>query len=266
MSGQPSEVVAIDFWTLVPDVLKRVVGSRTSGQFVVRDETIALVRKKLPSRSAGSYYAQFSLPSDDRDFATGTLFLGYEEWELLKLILLVGRPTGFGEYRWRGVCPTILKPVQMLYLDPATQLFVSREAVGKPAPESVKRVDDDKVVVGKLIEKYGLSGQPHPDLEEDPDFAPFKSLAHIIADVLFASNGLPSPVLGEFGATKVLATIQNPKDRQRLPARLLKENMARKLMPPIRTIEELRAEFRRRRLPDPGEDFFNEEKSRFGRS
>jgi hypothetical protein len=250
MSGQPSEVVAIDFWTLVPDVLKHVVSSQTSGQFVVRDGTIALVRKKVTSTSAGSYYAEFSLPSDDRDFATGTLGLFYEEWELPKLILLVGRPSGFGEYQWRGVCPAILKPVQMLYLDPATQLFVSREAVGKPAPDSVQRINDDRVVLAKFIEKYGLSGQPHPDLKEDPDFAPFESPAHIIEDALFASSGLPSPVRGESGATKVLATIENPKDRQRLPARLLKKNMAPRLPPLFRTLEELRAELRRRGLPD----------------
>jgi hypothetical protein len=256
MSGQPSEVVAIDFWALVPDVFKRVVGGQTSGQFVVRDGTIALVRRKVTSTSAGSYYVEFYLPSDDRDFATGTLFLFYEEWELPKLILLVGRPSGFGEYQWRGVCPTILKPVQMLYLDPATQLFVSREAVGKPAPESVQRINDDGIVLAKFFDKYGRSGQPHPDLKDDPDFAPFESLLHIMADALFALNGLPSPVLEESGATKVLATIQNPKDRQRLPARLLKKNMARRLAPPIRTVEEARAELRRRGLPDPWPGLF----------
>jgi hypothetical protein len=61
----------------------------------------------------------------------------------------------------------------------------------------------------------------------------------------------------------VLATIQNPKERQRLPARLLKKNMARKLMPPMRTVEEVRAGFKRRNLPDPGEDYFKAIESRF---
>src|SRR6266404_8488369 len=126
MSGQPSEVVALDFWTLVPEVFQRVAAGQASGQFVVRGGTIALVRRKL--RSGGTYYPEFYLPSDDRDSATGILVLCYEQWELPKLILLVGRPDGFGEYQWRGICPTTLKPVQMLYLDPGTQLFVSREA------------------------------------------------------------------------------------------------------------------------------------------
>jgi len=264
LSGQPSEVVAIDFWTLVPDVLKRAAGGQTSGQFVVRDETIALVRRKVTSTSAGSYYAEFSLPSNDRDLATGTLLLFYEDWELPKLILLVGHPSGFGEYRWRGVCPRILQPVQMLYLDPATQLFVSREAVGKPAPDSVQRTNDHRVVLTKAVEKYGkfdfLDPQSYPHIEDDPDFAPLKSLDEIIfLDSFYAASGLPFPVRKESGAINVLATIHNPKDRQRLPARLLKKNMARKVMPPIRTAEQARAEFRRRGLPIPHnlEDFFN---------
>lgn len=266
MLGQPSEVIAIDFWTLVPNILKRVKSNRASGQFVVRDGTIVLASRRLKSTAAGSYYAEFYSPSDERDFATGTLVLCYEEWGLPKLILLVGQPSGFGEYQWRGVSPTTLRPAQMLYLDPATQLFVSREAVGKPPPVSVQRINDDRVVLAKLIEKYGLSGQPHSDLKEDPDFAPFEGLIHIIADALFASNGLPSPVLTGSGATNVLATIQNSKSRQRLPARLLKKNSARKLPPSFRSVEQVRAEFRRRRLPDPGQDFFDALESRFSGS
>ncbi len=77
----------------------------------------------------------------------------------------------------------------------------------------------------------------------------FHSVADILADVLFAVNGLPSPVLEESGAPNVLATIHNPKERQRLPARLLKKNMAPRLNLPFRTIEEARAELKRRGLP-----------------
>src|SRR5258707_9301127 len=137
MPGQPSERLTIDFWTLITEVFKRVVGRQASGQFVVRDGTIALPRRKLTS--AGTYYAEFHLPSNERDLATGIFGLCYGE--LPKLILLVGHPSGFGEYQWRGVCPAILKPVQMLYFDPGTQLFVSRDAVGKPPPISVQRVN-----------------------------------------------------------------------------------------------------------------------------
>ena len=268
MPTQPSERLTIDCWTLIPEILKRVVGRQASGQFVVRDGTIALPRRKLTS--AGTYYAVFYLPSNERDLATGFFGLCCGEWELPKLILLVGHPSGFGEYQWRGVCPAILKPVQMLYFDPGTQLFVSREAVGKPPPISVQRVNDLRVVFGKLIEKYGSNGRSHPDLADhpvlaafyrvvdslketdlagDPDFAPFHSVMDIHADVLCALNGLPSPVLEESGAINVLATIHNPKERQRLPKRLLKKNMAPRLTPPIRTIEEARAELQRQGLP-----------------
>jgi hypothetical protein len=69
MPTQPSERLTIDFWTLIPEIFKRVVGRQASGQFVVRDGTIQLVRRKLTS--AGTYYAQFYLPSNERDLATG---------------------------------------------------------------------------------------------------------------------------------------------------------------------------------------------------
>jgi hypothetical protein len=121
MPTQPSEKLTIDFWTLMPEIFKRVVGRQASGQFVVRDGAIELPRRKLTS--AGNYYAQFYLPSKERDLATGFFGLCCGEWELPKQILLVGRPSGFGEYQWRGVCPAILKPVQMLYFDPGTQLL-----------------------------------------------------------------------------------------------------------------------------------------------
>src|SRR5260370_25441401 len=100
MTMQQSERLTIDFWTLIPEVFKRVVGRQASGQFVVRDGTIALPRRKLTS--AGTYYAEFYLPSNERDLATGGLLLCCGEWELPKLILLVGHPSGFGEYQWRG--------------------------------------------------------------------------------------------------------------------------------------------------------------------
>ena len=67
MPTQPSEAVAIDFWALIPEIFKRAVGRQASGQFVVRDGTIALPRRKLTS--AGNYYAQFYLPSNERDLA-----------------------------------------------------------------------------------------------------------------------------------------------------------------------------------------------------
>ena len=261
MFGQPSEVVAIDFWTFVPDVLKRVVNDQTSGRFVVRNETIAVVRRRMTSRSAGSYYAEFHLPSDDRDLASGILVLCLDDWDLPKLILLVGHPDGFGEYKWHGVCPTLLKPVQMLFLDPATHLFVSRKAVGKPPPISVQRINDDQAVVAKLIQKYGLSN--HPDLSEDLDFAPFGSLVDIFEDAFFASNGLPSPIRTESGATNVLATVQNYKERQRLPPRLLKKDMAKKLARPFRTKEEFWKAWADRRLPHPSDDFFKAIEAQF---
>ncbi len=100
MPTQPSEKLTIDYWTLIPEVFKRVVGRQASRQFVVRDGTIALPRRKLTS--AGTYYAEFYLPSNERDLATGIFGLCYREWELPKLILLVGHPSGFGEYQWRG--------------------------------------------------------------------------------------------------------------------------------------------------------------------
>lgn len=253
MFGQPSEGVAIDFWTFVADVRKHAVNDSTSGRFVIRNETIVVVRRRGTSRSAGSYYADFHLPSDDRDLASGILVLRLEDWDLPKLILLVGHPDGFGEYKWHGVCPTLLKPVQMLFLDPATHLFVSRKAVGKPPPISVQRINDDTAVMVKLIQKYGLSD---PDLSEDLDFAPFGSLVDIVKDAFFASNGLPSPIRMESGATNVLATVQNCKERQRLPPRLLKKNMAKKVARPYRTIEEFRKAWADRRLPPQGDDFF----------
>src|SRR5258705_13974043 len=136
MPTQPSERLTIDFWALIPEIFKRVVGRKASGQFGVRDGAIELPRRKLTS--AGSYYAEFHLPSNERDLATGIFGLCYGE--LPKLILLVGPPSGFGEYQWRGVCPAVLKPGEMVYFDPGAELFVSRGAVGKTPPTRVQRV------------------------------------------------------------------------------------------------------------------------------
>jgi len=76
----------------------------------------------------------------------------------------------------------------MLYFDPGTQLFVSREAVGKPPPISVQRVNDNRVVLEKLIEKYGANGRSHPDLAKHPVLAAFHSAADILADTDLAKH------------------------------------------------------------------------------
>ena len=145
----------------------------------------------------------------------------------------------------------------MLYLDPGTKLFVSRQALGKVAPLSVQRMHDNRIVMAKLIEKYGrhdfCGSNAYPHLQHDADFAPFGDPFQVILDFIFAYNGLPSPVLNESGEINVAATVQDHRDRQRLPARLLKKNMAPKITPPYCTREEILAALKRRGLPIPAE-------------
>jgi hypothetical protein len=210
-----------------------------------------IVPGRRGSPSTGTYFAEFSSPSENQAPATGFVFLLDHERKLPRVILLVGDPDGFGSYQWSAICPTTLKPAQMLHFDTDTQLFVSRKAIGKPAPLSVQRLNDIEIVLGKYFRKYGSdSAADGGDLGTDRDFAPFKTLFDIYKDALFALSGLPSAIKTDSGAIDVLATIQNVKARQRLPQHLLAKNSQPAPMP-YQTIEEIEAELKRRGLPMP---------------
>jgi hypothetical protein len=241
--------LAIDCWTLVPDIWKRRRGRETSGQFIIRDRTVEIAPGRRRSLSTGIYFAEFNSPSDNQAPATGIVFLVDHEGELPRVILLVGDPDGFGKYQWSAICPTTLKPAQMLHFDTDTQLFVSRKAMGKPAPLSVQRLSDIKIVLGKYFQKFGSdSSADGGNLRPDGNFSPFKTLFEIVEDALFAASGLPSAIKTDSGAIDVLATIQNVKARQRLPEHLLARNSRPAPKVPV-TKEELIAKLKLRGLP-----------------
>jgi hypothetical protein len=187
--------LAIDCWTLVPDIWKRWRRGREAGQFVIRDGTLEIVHGRQRSPSTSLYIADLFLPSDNQAPATGFLILLHDAWEWPKLILLVGSPTGFGEYRWCAICPATLQPVQMLYFDAGTQLFVSDKAIGKPAPVSVQRANKAKIENRKYLDKYGSNSDANSgDLKNGRNSVLLEAESNILFDVLFALNGLPSPI------------------------------------------------------------------------
>jgi hypothetical protein len=209
-------------------------------------------------RSDGCYLFQVLEQQADDDFATGFIIL-HDERELTRLILLLGYPNGFGEYRWYGICPHTLKPTQMLYLDPGTKLFVSRPAFGKSPPASIQRTNENCIILDKIIQKYGKFNwrdlESYPQITKDPDFTSlddedFRIL--VVWDFFFANNGYPIPIIRN-GAIDVLATIQNSKHRQRRPAKLLKPNKAKPVRSarPYRTAEEVIERMREKNLPIP---------------
>lgn len=261
MFGQPSQAIAVDFWTLIPVIRTRSAKSSAYGHFVQRGGAIEIVSRK--QKSAGDYW--FFLveqpPLGSEDFATGVIILDNQHG-LVRLILLLGYPNGFGEYQWHGICPHTLRPAQMLYLDPGTQLFVSRAALGKSPPASMQRANDDSIILDKVVKKCGKFDwrdfSSYPSIAKDSDFAGLDDsglINLVVWDFFFANSGYPIPVLKDDGAIDVLATIQNSKNRQRRPAKLLRPNRGKPIQPPrtYKTVEEVLKRMKERKMPIPPE-------------
>lgn len=174
MFGQPSQAIAIDFRTFIAAIQTRKAKSSAHGHFILRDGAIEIISTSK-QRSAGCYlFLVLEQPPADDDFATGFIILDNDRG-LIRLILLLGFTNGFGEYRWRGICPHTLRPAQMLHFDPGTQLFVSRPALGKSPPTSIQRTNENRIILDKVVKKYGrfnwLDTGSYPRITGDPDFA-----------------------------------------------------------------------------------------------
>lgn len=267
MSVMSSETIAFDFRTLVPELLEAPSRASARGRFIMQDGSLHFVR----NQTRQDYYdCNMQWPSTPGGFATGTLFFYCKELDLFNLVLLQGIPVGPNDYLWCGICPKTLKPSQMLYLDRASQLLVCRKAVGKQPPEALKRLTDIQVVVEKVRQKHpGFSYDPRVDcnidqlIAKDPEFELLDSLFDLLhLDLFFAKSGYPCPVKKDPATIDVLATIQNAKERERLPAALRKRIKPSRPPKTYNTPKEILERFKERQLPIPHslEDYFRRKK------
>jgi hypothetical protein len=207
-----------------------------------------------------SYYAEFYWPSDDTDQATCVLTFVYEQ---PRVILLVGNPDGFGSYVWRAACPHTMHLTQILVHDSGTDLFVSPACLGRPAPPSVRRLEDLTKIYLKAFEKYGkfdlLKRETVPEVKEDNDFALIDDLQNfLLLDGVFAMSGYPFAVRDSENRIDVLATMSQFRTRRRLPAHLLLKNRWPKAPTKFARLEEMIAAMRERRIRIPDEHLIEE--------
>jgi hypothetical protein len=160
---------------------------------------------------------------------------------------LIGEPVHFGEFRWKAYCPQTKALASVLYLDNSTNLFVSRAAIGKPAPRSIIRGCEDIIILTAL--EHLPSRKNLPERQDSAARGKFSlgarlsnarteiGVEKIEQDLLFSSNGLPFVKWKSTEEIDVLGTIDSRDCFEQWPFDFVElcENFLREPHPPRRS-------------------------------
>lgn len=249
-----------DFQTLMPKIAGKSKKRETHGYLDCKSAPFKNKPNLKSETAERSYFAEFYWPRNNIDQATCVFSFVYEQ---PRVILLVGNPDGFGSYVWRAACPHTMKLAQIIVYDPSTDLFVSQACLGRPAPPALRRMEDLAKVCKKAFEKYGkfdlLKPETVPGIKGDDDFFPFDNLHELLlVDGVFSMSGYPLAVRDPRNKIDVVATINQFRTRQRLPATLLLKNRWPKAPRKFASFEEMIAAMREKGIPIPNEYLIKE--------
>ena len=97
-----------------------------------------IVPSKLAPKSIfqGTFLLEMRWPTRSSDCARGLVWIEHDHLKRVGQILIVtGEPTKAGGWVWKFTCPLSKRQVQVLYLDLASERFVSRHAIEKKLPQ-----------------------------------------------------------------------------------------------------------------------------------
>lgn len=184
--------MALDTWQLLPNDIGGGPFSRTFAFDLGEDPVV--VPERPNSVKPGSLQL-FVVPTDH----FGTDFFGFasvahDAWDRPAItILVVGIQIPLlGIVDWRFWCPIKKTCEQVVFYDPTSMLFVSRAALGSPAPRSFAR----RVlrVMGQQLEldfKYGAFDKKPPRTRPETFEAAKLKMANAPLELLCALSGLP---------------------------------------------------------------------------
>lgn len=194
MANHMDTPITIDSWQIFPNLRYNDVTKRDS-HFEILDDCIVLLDQRRRNLS-GVGRLSFSIrwPAEPPDPGFGILELEHPSWNTLaRRIICVRVPSAVpDDYDWRFLCPIRRTWEQVLYLDPAGILFVSRKALGRRQRRSdIARVFQVLIRLLKFEETYGELNEK-PSHISDMDFKLLKRYSDLLwEELISAANGVP---------------------------------------------------------------------------
>lgn len=175
-----------------------LASSNNSLSYVIRDRHLCFRDLKGTPQKA-IITVDTNWPVAGERIATGFIWICDRKLDIhYRVIPFMGSLTRAGIWMWRLICPVTKKPSQILYLDRATNFFVSRDALGRRPRTNPARIAS---IILKMTEAIDLVGGncDHWSLQKPPHISDLEfSLVQEAFDIQFyrlhfAVSGLAEP-------------------------------------------------------------------------
>lgn len=202
--------ISLDSWQVMGPATSLDGQPNQNWNFDIRDGNVTLLNRiqRWPCRG-GAFLLRVMWPRGAADIAPGFVVLAHPTWRTLpQIIPLAGIPTAIPQDRdWRFICPITRGLEQILYLDSKSELFVSRQALGRRQRRSdLARVQRALLQILDLEHKYGALDENPPNMSPWL-FDQFKEAREALyLEWKLAASGVPADVLDDHGFDKLIAT------------------------------------------------------------
>lgn len=212
--------ISLDSWQVIPPILQPGDQSLRQRHFSIIDNSVILLDPvgRQPY-GAGLFMLVVFWPTRVTEDAHGLAFLSHPKRNVPfpRIIPLVGIPTAIpGDRDWKFMCPLRRSLEQVLLLDPASLLFVSRPAIGCHQPRrDIRRFGRASGRILDLELKYGPLDEKPTEMSST-DFALLSSeRQNLYLEWMLADSSLPTTILDDYGLRDVLATSKEHSTKQR---------------------------------------------------